>query len=63
MSIIVGPRRWALGSLRNDDDDGDGNENAKKAMGLDEQNNNFARVSRFLVHFSAVVARLQRETA
>ena len=50
------------GSLRNDD--GDGNENGKKAIGLDEQNNNFApRASRFYVHFSAVVTRLQRETA
>ena len=36
---------------------------AKKAIGLDKQNNNFARASRFFVHFSAVVARLQRETA
>ena len=32
-------------------------------IGLDKQNNNFARASRFFVHFSAVVARLQRETA
>ena len=29
-----------LGSLRNDDDDG--NENGKKAVGLDKQNNNVA---------------------
>jgi len=51
-----------LESLRNDD--GDGNENGKKAMGLDKQNNNFARASRFFVHLSAVVARLlQREIA
>ena len=27
------------------------------------QNNNFARASRFFVYFSAVGARLQRETA
>ena len=33
-----------LGSLRNDDDDG--NENGNKAKGLDKQNNNFARASR-----------------
>ena len=33
-------------SLSNDD--GDGNENGKKAIGLDWQNNNFARASRFL---------------
>ena len=29
-------------------DDGDGNKNGKKAMGLDWQNNNFARRSRYL---------------
>ena len=50
-----------LGSLRNDD--GDGNRNGKKAIGLDWQNNNFARASCFFVHFSTVIARLQRETA
>ena len=43
-----------IASLSNDD--GDGNENGNKAMGLDWQNNNFARVSRFFVHFFAVVA-------
>ena len=54
-----------IGSLRNDDDDDDGNENGKKSnrFNLDKQNNNFARASRFFVHFFAVVARLQRETA
>ena len=49
-----------LESLRNDE--GDVNENGIKAMGLDKKNNNFARASRFFVHFSAVTARLQRET-
>ena len=44
-------------------DDGDGNENRKRATGLNKQSNNFARASRFFVHFSAVFARLQRETA
>ena len=44
-------------------DEGDGNENRKKAIVLDKQSNNFARASRFFVHFSAVFARLQRETA
>ena len=44
------------------DGDGDGNKNDKKAIGLDWQNNNFARASLFFVHFFAVVARLQRET-
>ena len=56
------PPLGTLGSLRNDDDD-EGNENGKKATGLDKQNNNFARASRFFVHFSAVVARRQHETA
>ena len=50
-----------IGSLRNDDDDC--NENGKKTIDLDKQNNNLARASRFFVHFSAVVARLRRETA
>ena len=40
--------------------DGDANENGKKAIGLDKQNNNFARASRFFVHFLAVIARLRR---
>ena len=44
-------------------DDGDGNVKGKKVMGLDKQNNNFVRASRFFAHFSTVVARLQRETA
>ena len=48
-------------SLSNDD--GDGNENGKKAKGLDKQNNNFACTLRFFVHFFAVAARLQRESA
>ena len=51
----------SLGSLSNDH--GDGNENGKKAIGLDWQNNNVTRASRFFVHFFAVAARLQRESA
>ena len=35
----------------------------QKAMGLDWQNNNFARASRFFVYFLSVVARLQSESA
>ena len=53
----------AIGSLSNDDGDSDSNENGKKAMGLDWQNNNFPRASRFFVHFFAVAARLHRENA
>ena len=49
------------GTLNNDD--GDSNENGKKAIALDWQNNNFARASRFFEHFFAVVARLQLETS
>ena len=36
-----------LGGLNNDD--GVSNENGKKAIGLYQQNNNFARASRFLI--------------
>ena len=49
-----------IGNLYNDD--GDDNENVKKAIGLDWQNNNFARASRFFVHFFAVAARLRRKS-
>ena len=54
---LIGPsyRYLLLESLSNDD--GDGNENSKKA------NNNFARASRFYVHFFVVIARLHRESA
>ena len=47
-----------IGSLSNDD--GDVNENGNKAIGLDWQNNNFARATRFFVHFFAVTERLRR---
>jgi len=50
-----------LGNLSKDD--GDGNENSKKAIGLDWQNNNFARAIMLFVHFLAVAARLQRASA
>ena len=44
-------------------DDGDVNENGKKAKGLDWQNNSSARASRFFVHFFALTARLRHENA
>ena len=47
------------GTLRNHDDDGNGN--VKKNNGLNEQNNSSARASHFLVHFFAFTAQLQRE--
>ena len=43
-----------LGSLSKDD--GDGNENGKKAIGLDWRKNNFTGASRFFVRFFAVTA-------
>ena len=45
----VPPSGLSIGSLSNDD--GDVNENGEKAIGLDCRNNNFARASRFFVHF------------
>ena len=44
-------------------DNGHSNDNCKKAIGLDWQSNNVARAPRFFVHFLAVVAPLQRESA
>ena len=35
----------------------------KKAIGLEWQNNNFARASRIFINFLAVVARLRHETS
>ena len=46
VSIAYPVLSCTLGSLSNND--GDGNDNGKKAIGLDWQNNNFARASRFL---------------
>ena len=56
--------RQEIGSLSNDDGDSDanGNENGKKAT-IAWRTNNFASASRFFVHFFAVAARLQRESA
>ena len=56
---VTPPAKLSLGSLSNDH--GDVNENANKAIGLDWQNNNFARASRFFVHVLALTARLRRE--
>ena len=54
---------WKLGLKGLSNGDGDSNENGKKAIGLDQKNNDFARASRLLVYFLAVVARLQRKTS
>ena len=48
-----------LESLSNDD--GDANENGKKAIGLDWQNNDSARKSHVFVNFLIVAARVQGE--
>ena len=48
-----------MGSLSNDD--GDGNKNGKKPIGLDWQNNNFAHASHLSIHFVAFVAQLVHE--
>ena len=50
-----------LESLSNDD--GDANENGKKAIGLDWQNNDSACASHVFVDFLTVTARVQRENA
>ena len=52
------PRQGALAN-----EYGDVNENGKKAIGSDWQNNYTARASRFFVHFFAVTARIRRENA
>ena len=51
----------SIGTLRSND--ADGNENVKKNNWFNKQNNNFARASRFFVHFFPVFARLRRENA
>ena len=60
---LSGQQFWELlrpfaRSLSNGDGDGYVNENDKTAIGLDWQNNYFARASRLLVHFFVVTARL-----
>ena len=49
-----------IGTLKSDD--GDGNEDVKKAIGLITKKNNISRASHFFVHFFAVTAGLRRET-
>ena len=60
--FYAGPGAWGLGNLSDGDGDGDGDENGKKATGLDKQNNDFARVSRFFVHFISVTVRFRITT-
>ena len=48
---IVCARKYEIVTLRSNDADGDGN--AKKTNSFYKKNNNFARASRFFVHFFA----------
>ena len=53
-----------LGTLRSNDSDGNKNvKKKKKLFRFNKQNNNFARASRFFVHFFARFARPRRENA
>ena len=63
MFIICLNYLWVFSVVVLSNDDGDVNENGKKAISLDWQNNNFVRASLFFVHVIGVAARLQRETA
>ena len=47
---------YLAGSQSSNDGNGNENENDKKAIDLDQQNNNSARTARFFVHFFAVTA-------
>ena len=53
---LLGVGNININALRRSLSNGDDNENGKKAISLDKQNNNFARASRFFVLFLAVVA-------
>ena len=54
-------REMSVGSFSNDD--GDGNENVKKAIGLLSKTTSLHVDHTFFVHFFAVTARLRRENA
>ena len=60
ISVLTANSRYLQTELRSDD--GDDNENVKKGKRFNNQNN-FARASRFFVHFFAVTARLRPENA
>ena len=63
MFIICLNYLWVFSVVVLSNDDGDVNENGKKAISLDWQNNSSARASLFFVHVTGVAARLQRATA
>ena len=54
-----------MGSLKcyYDENDGEGNENGKKGIGLYQQDNNCLGASHYFVHFLAVVTSVRHETS
>ena len=54
-------REMSVGRFSNDD--GDGNENVKKAIGLWSKTTSLHVDHTFFVHFFAITARLRRENA
>ena len=60
-SYIGAVSQAVLGSLSNDD--GDGDKNVKKTIGLLRKTTNLHVHHAFFVHFSAASARLRRENA
>ena len=52
-----------LALFLDDNDDGDGKENGNETRMFILTNDNFARASRYFVHFFAVVAPLRHETS
>ena len=58
--FYAGPGAWAFGNSSHGH--GDGDENGKKSTGSDKKNNDFARVSRFFVHFISVTVRFRITT-
>ena len=61
--VHVYPSQTLIGSLRNGDGDGDGNEIGKKSNRFRQAKQQLCTCITIFVLFSAVVARLQRETA
>ena len=59
--LVVVSSQILIGSLSNYD--ADGNENSKKAIGLISKTSTLHVHHAFFVHFFAVIARLQRESA
>ena len=64
MTKLLLPLSWKiLGTLRSNDSDGNKNVKKKHLFRFNKQNNNFARASRFFVHFFVRFAPPRRENA